>query len=370
MCRCALCGLGAAFAPAWLRSAAAAGEGAARRIPVSELKEAMFWQPEAGGLVRCLTCPNECRREEGAVTACRTRINRGGRLYTLTYGKPCVVFADPLEKNPLYHVAPGSEAIGVATAGCNLRCLYCQNWNFSQSGPWETKNMDLSPEALVQRVKDRKMKWMTFSYTEPVAYYEYALDAAKAAKRAGIKTAVVTAGYIHPKPLEELIANCDAFSVTLKGYTDDFYKRIVGCPLNKVWETITALDHAKRWVEVVTLVVPTLNDEESGLRALARSLAKLNKDIPLHFLRFSPAWKLANLPPTPVPTLERAQAIAREEGLRFVYLANLPGHQGANTLCPSCKTLLVERVGFKVLRNGIQAGRCPSCRAVIPGVDL
>ncbi|MBU1692497.1 MAG: radical SAM protein, partial [Verrucomicrobia bacterium] len=211
--RCACGGLGAALG-AWVPFPAAAQDRrAARWASEEDLREAFFWKPEEGGRARCLTCPNECVREEGGVTACRTRINRGGKLYSLTYGRPCVVFQDPLEKNPLYHVAPGSEALGIGTAGCNLRCLYCQNWEFSQYGPWETRNMDLSPEALVERAQSRGLKWITFSYTEPVAYLEYALDIARLAVRSGLRCAVVTAGYIHPGPLEALLECSAAFSV-------------------------------------------------------------------------------------------------------------------------------------------------------------
>jgi pyruvate formate lyase activating enzyme len=335
-----------------------------------DLREADFWEPAGEGRVRCLTCPNECERGEGGVTECRTRINRGGKLYTMTYGKPCVVFQDPLEKNPLYHVAPGSEAIGIGTAGCNLSCLYCQNWEFSQSGPWQTRNMDLSPEEVVQRARERGLRWITFSYTEPVAYFEYALATAREAARAGLKTAVVTAAYINRKPLAKLIGHCDAFSVTLKGYDDRFYRDVIGCPRDDVWGMIVELARSKRWCEVVTLIVPTMNDDEAGLRSIARSLARVGRDIPLHFLRFFPAFKLKNLPPTPLATLERARAIALEEGLRFVYLANLPGHRGGSTYCSSCGELLVERSGFNVVRNALQDGACGRCRQRLPGLDL
>ncbi len=330
---------------------------------------AMFWEPSAGA-ARCLTCPNECERNEGETTLCRTRINIGGKLYTMTYGLPCVLLADPLEKNPLFHVAPGSQALGVGTAGCNLRCLYCQNWEFSQSGPDQTRNMELDPAGVVQRARDRGLKWITFSYTEPVAYLEYALDTAALAHEVGLKVAVATGGFIHPKPLDALIRACDAFSVTCKGYSEEFYRKYVGCPLANVWTTIKALVAARRWVEVVTLVIPTLNDDPNGLRTIARGLAQLNRDIPLHFLRFAPAWKLANLPTTPPETLERAREGAVAEGLRFAYISNLPGHRYANTACPKCGRMLIERAAFNVLKNDLHHGACPGCGTKIPGVDL
>jgi pyruvate formate lyase activating enzyme len=370
ICRCALCSLGAMVAPAFKAVARVDSESWIRGLEMSALKEAGFWQPLPGGLTQCLICPNQCKRDEGQTTTCRTRVNRGGKLYSLTYGKPCVVFQDPLEKNPLYHVSPGSQAIGVGTAGCNLWCKYCQNWSFSQVGPWETRNLDLSPEGLVQRAKDRGLKWITFSYTEPVAYYEYALDVAKLARAEGIKVAVVTAGFINPKPLEKLMACSDAFSVTLKGGSNVFYEKVVGGSLATVWNSIVALAGSGKWIEVVTLIVPTVNDDDDGIRSIARSLARLNPSIPLHFLRFTPAYKLENLPPTPRETLERARNIALKEGLKFVYLANLPGHEAASTYCPNCKKTLVERVGFTVLKNSIRGGACPFCRNIIPGVDL
>jgi pyruvate formate lyase activating enzyme len=368
--RCACGGLGAALG-AWGPVLAAAQDRRAARWALDEdLREAIFWEPLEDGRVRCLTCPNECVREEGGVTACRTRINRGGKLYSLTHGRPCVVFQDPLEKNPLYHVTPGQEALGVGTAGCNLRCLYCQNWEFSQYGPWETRNMDLPPEALVERAQSRGLKWITFSYTEPVACLEYALDVARLATRSGLRCAVVTAGFINPKPLEALIECGAAFSVTLKGYDDRFYRDVIACPRDSVWQTIRTIARSGRWLEVVNLIVPTMNDDPIGIRSIARSLAQLDPDIPLHFLRFAPAYKLRHLPPTPRETLEQARDAAQKEGLRYVYLANLPGHEGASTLCPSCRRVLIERVGFKVLRNDVRGGRCPACHARVPGVDL
>ncbi len=358
---CALMGAAAPAAAQWWRKQPAPG---------SDLKEAYYWESAGSGRVRCLTCPNECLRGEGEVTACHTRVNREGKMYTLTYGKPCVVFQDPLEKNPLYHVAPGNEAIGVGTAGCNLICTYCQNWTFSQVGPDKTRNMDLMPADLVKRAQSRKLKWITFSYTEPVAYYEYAIDTAKLARKAGLKVAVVTAGYIKAKPLEDLMDVADAFSVTLKGYSEAFYKEVCGCPLKDVWTSIKAIAAKKKWLEIVNLIVPGMNDDMKGIKAIADAIARLNKDIPLHFLRFAPAYKLKHLAPTPIQTLEQARETALGQGLRYVYLANLPGHDAANTFCPGCKQKIVERVGFRVLKSHLRNGRCPHCSRAIPGMEL
>jgi len=362
---CAACGLGFAAGA----RIACAQRAAPIKNQAASLKEAFFWEALADGRTRCTTCPNGCVSAEGDITRCRTRINRGGKLCTLTYGKPCVIYIDPLEKNPLYHVNPGHNALATATAGCNLYCHYCQNWEISQVGPDKTKNMDLPPEALIAEARERGLKWLTFSYTEPVAYYEYAVDAARLARSRGLKVAMVTAGFINPKPLNQLIEVSDAFSITLKGYTSSFYKDICGGTLEDVWRCIKTIAQSGKWMEVVTLVVPGLNDEESGLRSIARSLAQINPDIPLHFLRFAPAYKLKLLPSTPLRTLEKARDAARREGLHFVYLSNLPGHAGANTYCPACSKLLVERVGFKILNNRVVNRHCPTCGRKIPGLD-
>jgi pyruvate formate lyase activating enzyme len=305
-------------------------------------------------------------RGEGGTTRCRTRICRGGKLYTLTYGRPCLAREDPLAKNPLYHVEPGASAVGVATAGCNLSCSYCQNWEISQSGPGETKNMDLSPAALVSKAVERGLKWLTFSYTEPVAYLEYMVDAAREAKKAGVKVAVATAGYVCAKPLAEMIRCADAFSVTYKGHSEQFYRDVCGCTMQPVRDTLSALAKSGVWMEVAILVVPGLNDREDALRPMARYVAGLGRDIPVHFLRFSPAYRLQNLPPTPVRALEDARAIAIAEGIRFAYV-DLPGHPAANTLCPGCGKAVIERAGFKVIHNRVAGGRCSACGARIAG---
>lgn len=339
---------------------------AARQKASTVLKEAAFWEPAGDGKTRCLTCPNRCEIGEGENTRCQTRTNRRGRLHTMTYGNPCVVNVDALEKNPLYHVDPGAMAIGVATAGCNLRCTYCQNWDISQVGPSQTTNMDLTPEQLVAKAKERQLRWLTFSYTEPVAYLEYALDSAKLAKQAGLKVAVVTAGVINPRPLADLMNYSDAFSVTLKGATREFYRDVCGADPDDVWRTLRTLAASKCWLEVVTLIVPRLNDREEDLQFLARGVAQLGRQIPIHFLRFVPAYKLKQLPPTPVATLERARETARRAGLKYVYI-DLPGHRAANTTCPDCAKVLIERVGLTVLANRLRGSRCPQCGAVIPG---
>jgi pyruvate formate lyase activating enzyme len=331
------------------------------------MPEATFWEKTGTGQVRCTTCPNRCERGEGGVTACRTRVAKGGRLYTLTYGKPCLVCSDPLTKNPLYHVDPGASAVGAATAGCNLTCKYCQNFDISQNGPEKTRNMDLPPEQLVAKVSERKLRWLTFSYTEPTAYLEYAVAAARVARKNGIRVAMATAGYISEPALDELIKCTDAFSLTLKGYDAVFYRDVCGASLDTVWKSIDRIVAARTWMEVVTLVVPGMNDDLSRLKEQAGQLARRGRDIPLHYLRFAPAYKLRALEPTPVSTLEKARLGAMEAGLRFVYL-DVSGHEGANTYCPNCRKKLIERAGFAVLENRLKGSRCPFCSATVAGL--
>ncbi|MBA4387292.1 MAG: AmmeMemoRadiSam system radical SAM enzyme [Verrucomicrobia bacterium] len=365
---CAACGLGLALCPAFAAHLIA-GQGKKNASPPGQpsLKETLFWEPAGEGRVKCTTCPNHCVRDEGGTSLCNARINKGGKLYSLTYGKPCYLDADPLTKNPLYHVAPGAEAIGIATAGCNLSCKYCQNWSISQVGPGKTTNIELSPADAVAKAKERKLKWITFSYTEPTVYLEYALEIARLAKESGIKVATSTSGYICEKPLEKLMENVDAFSVTLKGYTPEFYRNVCGGNIDDVWKSIKSIAGAGKWMEIVTLIVPGMNDADDGLKSLAASVAKVSVDIPLHFPRFAPAFKLQHLQQAPVAMLERARSIAMKEGLKYVYLS-LSGHEAANSYCPGCKKIIIERAAFKVLKNNIKDGRCGGCSYKIPGL--
>jgi len=359
---CAACGLGAAIC-----GPLAGRAGAAPQTGAVSLKDAMFWESLPNGRTKCTICPNACERGDGVVSLCKSRINKGGKFYSLTYGKPCIISPDPLAKNPLYHVMPGSSAIATSTAGCNLTCKYCQNWDISQCGPEKTKNMDNTPAELVAQAKAKGFRWITFTYTEPVSYYEYAIDTAKEARKNGIRIAVSTAGFVCTKPLEELMKYVDAFSVTYKGATQDFYKTVCGGNLADVQRSITEIFKARKWMEIVNLVIPGMNDDDAGIKSIAAFIAGLSKDIPLHFLRFSPAFKLQHLQPTPVGTLEKAHAIAKKEGLKYVYV-DLPGHQASTTYCPSCKKPVIERSGLTVVNNNLKNGHCHKCSTKIPGI--
>jgi pyruvate formate lyase activating enzyme len=322
----------------------------------------------ADGTMVCTLCPNGCRTKPGETGKCRVRGNRGGRYLSLCYGRPCVLALDPVEKCPLFHFSVPAPALSIATAGCNLFCLYCQNWQFSQKSTAETRHFSLTPEEVINKARQFKAGAITFFYTEPTIYIEYLEDIATLAKKAGLPTVMVTAGYINPEPLAALFPLIDAFVVGLKAFSDTFYQEVVGGRVAPVLRTLRAIKASGRHLEVVTLLIPNRNDDEAQLkRGFAWVTKHLGPDVPYHLTRFDPQYRLASLPPTPVPVLERARSMAMECGLRFVYTGNLPGHEGNHTWCPQCKTLLIERLGFQRLASHLADGRCPKCQTPIPG---
>lgn len=321
------------------------------------------------GYVQCHLCPRQCILADGERGECRVRQNQGGRLYTLVYGNPCAVHVDPIEKKPFYHVLPGSASFSLATAGCNLRCLYCQNWAISQARPEDVSSRALLPAEVSAEARKEKCASVAFTYTEPTIFYEYMMDAAHEARRHGIKSVVVSAGYINPAPLRALCTVVDAIKIDLKAFSDSFYQRICGGTLEPVLEAIRTIHDAGIHLEIVNLVVPTLNDDEDDLRGLCRWLMEhVGPQVPLHFTRFTPMYKLQSLPMTPVATLEKAHAIARDAGLQYVYIGNVPGHAANNTYCPRCGRIVIERAGFVVTANRLRDGRCPDCGYPIIGI--
>jgi pyruvate formate lyase activating enzyme len=325
--------------------------------------------PHTGDYVQCNLCPHRCIIADGERGICRVRENQSGRLYSMVYGNPCAVHVDPIEKKPFYHFLPTIGAFSLATAGCNLRCLYCQNWSISQVTPEETQNHDLPPEAVLRYAREYNAPVIAYTYSEPTAFYEYMLDTARLAREAGLLNVVISAGFINPEPLRELCQAVDAIKIDLKGYDEEFYREVCEGELEPVLEAIRTIYESGVHLEIVNLVVPTLNDDLDQLRALSRWIARdLSPGVPLHFSRFHPDYKLANLPPTPVETLEQAREIALEEGVRFVYAGNVPGHPANHTYCPACGEVLIERQGYNVLSYHIKDGTCEFCGEAITGV--
>jgi pyruvate formate lyase activating enzyme len=319
--------------------------------------------------VECQLCPHRCRIEEGGRGNCRVRTNVGGKLFSLVYGKPCAVHIDPIEKKPFFHVIPASRSFSIATAGCNMHCQFCQNWEISQREPEETANIDLPPSEVVRQALANGCRSIAYTYSDPVIFYEYAYDTSVIAKERGLLNLLVTAGYIEEKPLMELCRVSHAANVDIKSIREDFYRNIVKARLKPVLDAVLTMKRTGLWVEVTNLVVPTLNDSDEDIRDLCRWVREYGgKDMPLHFSRFWPLYKLSNLPPTPLETLDRAWKIARAEGLHYVYVGNVPRHPGSNTYCPHDGKLLIGRAGFEITENHMQGGKCGYCATAIAGI--
>ena len=332
------------------------------------LKQASYWRQLADGRVRCELCPNYCVLKDGERGLCTVRLNKGGKLYTLVYGKPCAVHIDPIEKKPFFHVAPSSKTFSIATAGCNLRCIFCQNWQISQSRPEETKNYNLPPAKTVETAIENGCRIITYTYTEPTVFYEYMLETAKIAKSRGLFNTMHSCGYINPEPLRELCKYMDAAEIDLKGFNEDFYRKMSSGRLAPVLEALKIIKQEGVWLEITNLVIPTANDDSESIRKMCEWIKdNLGEDTPLHFSRFHPDFKLKDLPPTPVETLERAREIALDVGLKYVYIGNVPGNPAENTYCPDCEKILVKRVGYMVYENNIVDNKCRFCGCKIAG---
>jgi pyruvate formate lyase activating enzyme len=306
---------------------------------------------------------------EGQRGDCLIRLNIRGKLTTLVYGKPCAVHVDPIEKKPIFHLLPGSRAFSIATAGCNLHCKFCQNWEISQRQPEETVNQDLPPVKVVEAARRTRCRSIAYTYSEPLVFYEYTLDSAKLAQAQGIKNILVTAGFINQKPLLELCQYTDAANVDLKGFTEEYYKKICGGELRPVLDTLKTMHQQGVWLEVTNLIVPTLNDNLELIGQMCDwILDNLGPEVPLHFSRFWPMYKLKNLPPTPVGIITQARKLALKKGLHYVYIGNVPGHEGNNTYCPKCQQIVIGRIGYMITLYDIIDGKCGKCGFKIAGV--
>jgi len=319
--------------------------------------------------VQCTLCPKECTLAEGGRGNCRVRINLDGKLQTLVYGNPCSMHVDPIEKKPLFHVLPTSGSFSIATAGCNLHCKYCQNWQISQSLPEDLRKYDLPPKDVVASAIKSNCRSIAYTYSDPVIFYEYTLETSKIAHKNNLLNILVTAAYINQEPLIELCKFTDAANVDLKSISDNFYREVCDATLEPVLNAIKTMQKQGVFVELTNLVVPTLNDSSKDIRNLCKWIKKdLGPDVPIHFSRFWPTHKLKNLPPTPVETLTNAWEIAKQEGINFPYVGNVPGHKGNNTYCPNDNKLLIQRKGYRILENHIVNGKCEFCDYPIPGI--
>ena len=338
----------------------------------SALHEALFYDSLPGGEAECRLCPRRCLLKEGETGDCRVRRNIGGKLYTLNYGRPIVPSLEPIEKAPFYHFMPGHVRLCVATVGCNLRCKYCQNWHLSQRGVEDAPFLvELTPRELVDLAVRGGAESICFTFSEPISFYEYMVDTARIARERGLKTSMVSAGYINEQPLKMLLEVLDAVKIDLKAFTEEFYEDIVYGELQPVLDTLKQIRRSGKWLEIVNLVVPTLNDDPRQLAEMCTWIREnLGPDVPIHFTRFHPTYRLTNLPPTPVESLETAHRIAREAGLRYVYVGNVPGHELNHTYCPVCGRKVIERVYFTVTENLTQKGRCPFCGSPLAGLGL
>ena len=327
-----------------------------------------FHYASNGTDVQCHVCPNRCYLTPGDRSVCRSKINLQGKLYSLAYGNPCAVHVDPIEKKPLNHFYPGTSVFSVAIAGCNLRCLNCQNWEMSQRRPEDVQFSDLFPREAVKQTLENRCPSIAYTYSEAVTYYEYTFDTSRLAREAGVKNVLVSNGYINRDPLIELCKYLDGANINLKSFDDRIYRALNGGTLQPVLDTLKTLHERGVWFEVTTLAVPTyVDDPEMIKRMCGWILDQLGPDHPLHFSRFYPLYKLTRLPPTPITTLEQFREIALKEGLHYVYVGNVPGHKGSHTYCHHCGKLILERKGYSISRCLIDKGRCQFCGTVIPG---
>jgi len=334
-----------------------------------DLHEAMYYTKLDKETARCELCPHRCTLKDGVRSFCRVREPRGGKLYTLVYQLPCSMHVDPIEKKPIYHMLPGSSAFSIATAGCNSRCKYCQNWQISQNKPEDTSNTYLSCESTVSQALKNKCRSIAYTYSDPTIFFEYMIDTARIARSRGIRNISVTAGYINQEPLSELCEYLDASNVDLKAYDDEYLRDICRQTLRPLLDALILMRKKGVWIEVTNLVVPTLNDDMNTVRKMCAWIKnELGEGTPLHFSRFWPMYKLKNLPPTPVSTLEKAREVALKEGLHYVYIGNVPGHIASNTYCPKCKKLLIRRRGYFIYENNVSDAKCLFCDHPIPGV--
>ena len=339
-------------------------------IHPDERYPAQFWHRLDDGRVQCDLCPRDCKLHEGQRGACFVRGMADDKMVLTTYGRSSGFCIDPIEKKPLNHFYPGSSVFSFGTAGCNLACKFCQNWDISKSRHMDRLMDQASPEAIAQAAKRHGSHSVAFTYNDPVIFYEYALDTADACHDLGIQTVAVTAGYIHAAPRQEFFAKMDAANIDLKGFTEDFYVKLTGAHLQPVLDTLAYVHHdTDCWLEITTLLIPGHNDSEPEIKALSAWVAKeLGPDVPLHFTAFHPDWKMAEVPPTPPATLVHARRIALDAGLHHVYTGNVHDPEGGTTYCPGCRHAVIVRDWYDIRHYDLTAqGACPQCGTLLAG---
>ncbi|MFQ6069941.1 MAG: AmmeMemoRadiSam system radical SAM enzyme [Candidatus Aminicenantales bacterium] len=331
--------------------------------------EARYYKKLEEREIECHLCPRECRLGDRERGYCGVRENIDGTYYTLVYGKACAINIDPIEKKPFFHFLPKTNALSIATAGCNVNCKFCQNWQISQVRPEQVQPYNFPPRMVVETAHKYRCPSIAYTYSEPIVFFEYMYDTSLEARNQSVRNTVVTGGHINPEPLQDLTKVVDAIKIDLKAFSEDFFKKYVRGKLQPVLEAIKIVHKSQAWLEIVYLVIPTLNDSEAEIRRLCKWIMnEIGPDVPLHFTRFHPMYLLKNLPPTPITTLEKAHKIAIEEGLHYVYIGNVPGHPAESTYCPGCGKRLIKRVAYQIMELNLKSGRCIFCNTPIPGV--
>lgn len=363
-----------ALAAAWCtspcagRALAEAGAPPARCVPAGPV-EARYYEKTDDLKVICRLCPRQCEVADRERGYCGVRENRKGIYYTLVHSNICAEHVDPVEKKPMFHFLPGSKAYSIATAGCNIECKFCQNWEISQFRPEQIPSRSRSPARVAQLAGSAGCKVIAYTYSEPVVFWEYMYDCAVEGRKNGVKSAMISNGYIEEKPLRDLVKVLDGVKIDLKAFTEKFYKEMCSGRLEPVLRTLEILRETGIWFEIVVLIIPSRNDSMEEIGSMCGWITEhLGDSVPVHFTRFHPTYKIKEIPATPVDTLEKAFETARKAGIKFPYIGNVPGHEGENTRCGNCRKTLIERKGFWIKANRIKAGKCPFCAESVPGV--
>lgn len=332
------------------------------------MKEALYYKKTGEKQVQCILCPHFCFLKENEIGKCKIRKNVNGILYSLSYGKPIAIHVDPIEKKPLYHFLPGTMSFSIGMAGCNLRCLHCQNWEMSQKGPEDIPTVDVKAGKIMKEALKSDCPSISYTYSEPLVSYEYILEIAKLAKKEGVRNIIVSNGFINPEPLKELCRYIDGANIDLKSIKEGFYKDVCGARTQPILETLKILKQKKIWIEVTNLLIPTLNDRTNEIEELVYWIKEnLGIDTPLHFSAFYPSYKLIKLPATSITILKKARNLALDAGLKYVYTGNFPDMEGSTTFCPKCKKAIIKRQGFNITENCIDKGKC-QCGEKIAGI--